>query len=486
VAHRPRPPATSYLHLAASSPPTDPTPRAKTLYHGSEAEIAECVLDDLSLALGELGVSGGALRFWSGTYWGIVDDRFLQDTVLSYDAAEYPSGRFVRKVKMSNTKLVSLIKLVFKMAPRPACFDKPAEGIPLLDAFLHIADGRVVAAPHRPENGNCSVIPAKWSNTVVGPPPENSLLHHFLGGLFKNDPEDAQKLLLLSEIAGAALTGMGTRLSSPAAVILLGETAANGKSQFLELLRGLVADEAHVCLAPGDLENQRHLVQLAGKTLNAADEISDRLVASERLKAAVTGEMVLACAIYEKATWFRPIAQHVFTANALPTFLNGLDAGVLRRLKVLRFDRTIPPAERIPGIGRQIIEDELALAVGWAISGALRLSLQDRFTPLASNDRALKDMALQSNPVEAWLEAPEEVTITGKPEHTLRTKDAYRAFKDWARKEGLRDILLPTHTAFTQAVKRIGAPKVRLKPTSPGNVFVGLVAGATKAESDRD
>lgn len=484
MAHRPRPPATSYLQLAASNPAADPAPRAKILYHGSEAEIAECVLDDLSCMLGKIGSSGGELRFWTGTHWALVDERVLQDTVLSYDAAEYPSGRQVRIVKMSDTKLVSLIRLIHKVVPRLTCLDAPAQGIALLDTFLNITNGRVVAGPHRPDHGNCNVVAAEWSKITVGAPPVDSLLHHFLSGVFRDDPEAEEKLLLLSEVAGAALTGMGTRTVAPAAFILLGETAANGKSQFLELLRGMLAEAAHVCLAPGDLENQRHLALLAGKTLNAADEISERLVASERLKAVITGELVLACALYEKAFQFRPAAQHVFTANALPVFTQGLDAGVIRRLMIIRFDRTIPPEERIAEIGQQIVEDELPLLVGWAISGALRLSLQGHFTPLASSDRALKDMALQSNPTEAWLDAREEVTITGKPEHTLRTQNAYLAFRNWARKEGLRESLIPTHTAFTQAVKRIGAPHVRLKTTSAGNVFVGLLSGAAEPEMD--
>lgn len=311
------------------------------------------------------------------------------------------------------------------------------------------------------------------------------LLYHFLSGVFRDDPEAAEKLLLLAEVAGAALTGTGTRSVSPAAFILLGETAANGKSQFLELLRGMLAEEAHVCLTPSDLENQRHLAQLAGKTLNAADEISDRLVASERLKAVVTGEPVLACALYEKAFRFRPSAQHVFTANALPVFTQGLDAGVLRRLMIIRFDQTIPPEKRIARIGQQIVEDELPILVGWAISGALRLSSQGHFTPLASSDRALRDMALQSNPVQAWLEAPDQVTVSGKPEHSMPTREAFRAFRDWAKREGLREVNWPTHTAFTQAVKRFGAPKVRLKSTSAGNSFVGLLAGTADPEGDR-
>lgn len=486
MTHRPRPPATSYLHLAASNPPTGTPSRAKTLYHGSEAEIAECVLDDLSCLLGEIGASGGELRFWTGTHWALVDERILQETVLSYDAAEYPSGRQVRRVKMSDTKLVSLIKLIHKVAPRLTCLDAPAPGIALLDTFLHIAHGRVVAGPHRPDNGNCSVVATEWSKISVGAPPQDSLLHHFLSGVFRDDPEAEEKRLLLSEVAGAALTGTGTRTVAPAAFILLGETAANGKSQFLELLRGMVGEAAHACLAPGDLENKRHLALLAGKTLNAADEISDRLVASERLKAVVTGELVLACALYEKAFWFRPAAQHVFTANALPVFTQGLDAGVLRRLMIIRFDRTIPPEERIAAIGQQIVEDELPLLVGWAISGALRLSLQGRFTPLASSDRALKDMALHSNPVQAWLETHEQVTVTGKPEHVMPTRNAFRAFRDWAKREGLREVNWPTHTAFTQAVKRFGAPQVRLKSTGSGKAFVGLLAGAANPEADQE
>lgn len=51
---------------------------------------------------------------------------------------------------------------------------------------------------------------------------------------------------------------------------------------------------------------------------------------------------------------FRPVAQHVYATNTLPTFAGGMDRGVQRRLQVLVFNRVIPEEERIEHIGLRV------------------------------------------------------------------------------------------------------------------------------------
>jgi phage/plasmid-associated DNA primase len=56
-------------------------------------------------------------------------------------------------------------------------------------------------------------------------------------------------MALVQEIAGAVALGYGTRVGQPKAVILAGATAENGKSQILDLFRGLLPLDAVASIA---------------------------------------------------------------------------------------------------------------------------------------------------------------------------------------------------------------------------------------------
>jgi hypothetical protein len=66
-------------------------------------------------------------------------------------------------------------------------------------------------------------------------------LARLLNGSFDGDDDADEKIDLIAEIAGATALGHGPRHTRPKAVVLLGRTAENGKSQILDLLRGLVS-----------------------------------------------------------------------------------------------------------------------------------------------------------------------------------------------------------------------------------------------------
>lgn len=479
MGQRPRPPGHSYLRLADTLPNASNPPLPKTLQLGSEAEIARLILDDLAYIHGDLGSLGDGLVIWDGSHWSALDGAMLQKDILAFDGAEYPgSGKAQRILRLSRRILDDIEELVLRLAGRPACFDQPQPGIPFADAFIHVGTGGKIASSHRPEHGNTFVLDVNWDPSLPGNPPEGSLLSKFLTGVFLEDTEAAQKRDLLAEIAGAALAGISTEVISPKAVILLGEKAENGKSQFLRLLEGLIPASARASVSPANHESQRHLALLDGKRLNSVDEIGGIQHASEAFKAAVTGDTVFACRLYKEGFSFRPRAQQVFTSNALPVFRKGADAGLLRRLIVLRFDRKIPPGERIPNIGKLIVEDELPYLIGWAMAGAVRLSRTGQFTLLASSEAALRALSLQSNPIEAWLETG-NVEVTGLSEDTISTRSAYRLFRDWAKTEGLKESALPTQTAFSQAVPYVPGVEVSLQRKSDGNYICGLKTGAS-------
>ena len=58
--------------------------------------------------------------------------------------------------------------------------------------------------------------------------------------------------------------------------------AGNGKSQILDLLRGLLPDTAVSSVPPTKFDDEKHLVKLVGKLLNTSDELGTaKAIASE-------------------------------------------------------------------------------------------------------------------------------------------------------------------------------------------------------------
>src|SRR5262249_22562009 len=149
--------------------------------------------------------------------------------------------------------------------------------------------------------------------------------------------------------------------------------AENGKSQFLDMLIGLLPPAAVCSIPPDRLHDDNKIMQLVGAQLNVSGELSGA-IAPERFKSVITGDLLhRRNADGREVVQCRAEAQHVYATNQLPPFRGGMDAGVKRRLLVVEFHRTIPPNERIYGIGARIAREEPDLLLAWAIEGAQRV-----------------------------------------------------------------------------------------------------------------
>jgi hypothetical protein len=306
-------------------------------------------------------------------------------------------------------------------------------------------------------------------------------LQKLLFGCFGGDPDAREKALLLGELAGAAAFGLGTRIRSPKAVVLVGETAQNGKSQVLDLLVGLVPPGAFCSIPPGKLSDERYVPVLGGKLLNVAAELSSKAIASDAFKAAVTGDLVTGREAYGRAASFRPVAQHVFAANVLPAFKGGVDAGVLRRLLVLEFRRTIPAAERVVDIGRRAAEEERDLLLEFAVRGAGRLLRRQAFTLPPSSARALRRWVAGVDPVRGWLDAAVRVVPAAR---TMQwpVAAAYGHFTGWADGAGYQRATLPPLNGFVMRAKSAGGG-VEHRHGHKGGEFLNL-APASDAQPE--
>jgi P4 family phage/plasmid primase-like protien len=471
--------------IAGASPLAADAPSEISLQIGSDVEIAGRVRDLLAERHGGTVHAEGAFWRYDGTHWVAIPDHELRVAVHGYDGAGYrtPAGEPAR-IKLGKGRIDSILYEYAALVAQPDFFEAVPIGINCAAGFIRFAeDGTPGIEPHHRDHRCRHTLPGRWRSGGNGLPPAGSLLGRLLGGVFRGDDDMADKMALLAEVCGAAALGYATRLMQPRAAILKGETAENGKSQILDLARGLLPPSAICSVTAARMGDERHIVGLAGKLLNASDELSSSAaIASETFKAVITGEPVEGRDVYRSRVEFRPVAQHLFATNTLPPFQGGMDRGVQRRLLVLTFNRVIPLEERVEHIGRRIASEEADLLLAWAVGGASRLIRRRTYTTPPSSKQALADWMHGADPVLAWLDECVEVRpiIDGHP--ALATRVAYERFHDWAVAEGFKNEKLPAINGFVQRVQA-NAVGVEHRRTGNGRLFLGLVVTRMAATS---
>jgi len=189
--------------------------------------------------------------------------------------------------------------------------------------------------------------------------------------VFREDQQAQAKIWFLQQIAFVVLNGSSTKLIKPEAIVLIGRTTENGKSQVLDMMEGLLPPEAVSSIPPHRFDDDNKMRMLIGVGLNTSGELSTGAIAGDRFEEAVTGgRLDVRGAYWPEVVQFRPQALQLLAGNKLPPFNGGFDRGVKRRLAAIDFLRTIPEPERIVDIRKRIAREEPDLLLAWALSAA--------------------------------------------------------------------------------------------------------------------
>jgi putative DNA primase/helicase len=116
----------------------------------------------------------------------------------------------------------------------------------------------------------------------------------------------------------------------------------------------------------------------------------------------------------------------------MPLFRDA-SAAIVSRYLILKATRTIPVAERIHELGRQIIAEELPGIFRLALEGLFRLRARGFFKQPASAMDLLNDAEEIASPIKVF--AAEYLNLSD-PEATIPTSDLYSLWATWARAHG--------------------------------------------------
>lgn len=353
-----------------------PTRRNNGLRLGTQIEVATLLCNEIGAETSApLVHSEGTFWGYSSTHWEEIPESALRKKVHKLDGTHYGKNSILR---ISRSFIDGVIREMAAIADMPDFFEAREQGVNLRNGFVKIsASGKISLEPHSAEHRQRFSITQEWCPALCEVP--DGLLKTLLFGSFGMD-DDASHLLVL-EIMGAAISGINTCLSNPKAFVFHGPSAANGKSTIMAAMRQLLPRRVVACIAPADLGEPQFLATLAGCQVNLADELSSaKAIATDRFKATVTGDQVQAKAIYKEPFTFTPRALHVFSANHLPSFSGGVDNGIVRRIVVVPFNRSIPEAERIPELAAKIIEQEGDVLVSLALQAAADVVARGGYT----------------------------------------------------------------------------------------------------------
>ena len=280
---------------------------------------------------------------------------------------------------------------------------------------------------------------------------------------------DVKVRTFLQRLIGYSMTG----LTIEQIIAFLIGNGANGKSTLIEILLTLLGDYAKIA-APGMLltsRGDRHPTELAdlhGARFVSTVEVGEgRRLKEDLIKQLTGGDTIKARRMHENFWEFTPTHQLFVAANLKPE-VRGTDLAIWRRLIVIPFNVTIPPAEQDKNLAQKL-KAELPGILAWAVRGCLSwqrdgLGASEEVVAATANYRAEQD---------ALAQFLEERCVEGDG-YEVRAASAFKEYLAWANAQGLSERERLTNKAFgTRMVARFERVK-----TPAGRVYhgVGLIA----------
>jgi putative DNA primase/helicase len=258
---------------------------------------------------------------------------------------------------------------------------------------------------------------------------------------------NAGLIAFLQRIVGYSLTG-DTREEC---LFFLYGTGANGKSTFLEVICALLGDYSRnsdfsTFLTHHHEGIRNDLARLFGaRFVSAVEAEQGKRIAVVLLKQLTGGDPVTARFLYIEFFEYYPTYK-IFLATNHPPAINETEVAIWRRLHMIPFSVTIPPAQRDLQLSAKL-RTELSGILNWAIEGSKDwlengLGIPEEVRTATQEHRDTMD------PVRRFVRE----SCTLDPSNRIETQTLHEAYRRWCEKEEERPLC---ETAFS---KRLGDP----------------------------
>jgi P4 family phage/plasmid primase-like protien len=247
------------------------------------------------------------------------------------------------------------------------------------DAEGEVSEGEAGLCPHdpgrdilngvgfSPSDGNVHTLPAEVTATFTAlyelqaGMHKDSLLMRFLNASLDRDQQS-----IVQQWFGYHL--VLHRIPKQEKMVYLYGRGENGKGMLVNLLRGLITDDAVATLSLRDLKNSSSIESLAGKAAMIGSEGTPE-TDNELLKSIVSWEPLHVNPKYRDPFELKPTCLVTQASNFKPEFKDDSDAMVRRVIAIeMKFQAT--DSTRILDVASKILREEYVLLVAWALLGA--------------------------------------------------------------------------------------------------------------------
>ena len=271
-------------------------------------------------------------------------------------------------------------------------------------------------------------------------------------------------------------TGYGVK----AFVVLMGN-GDNGKTRELTVIQHVLG---HKNITNVTLQNLNygpyHCAELFHKLSNIADDIPNiKIRIAGNLKMASDGGWLNARFIYGKPFDFKNVAKITNSCNDPPEIEEDVEA-IWSRLKFVEYPFTFKANPDLAKNEKQArnseeLDRELASEaegiLSWMVRGLQRLIINSfKFSYSVSQEDVRRYYKIKSNPVLFFVDACLIYTANEDADFILK-KDLYPIFKQWAKKNEIKNI--PSSTKFFRVLKDTGIEAVQSRDFDMERIYKG-------------
>ena len=401
-------------------------------YISADLECAKSVID--LIGLDNFIHQAGSLWKWSGSgVWKSTDDVEIKQVIQRVGQGKRINKAFISSVLDLVKTEVNDSEIIFN--PETSSINcKNGE----LEYSKELGIWQLVA--HDKKHFRTTLIPIEHDNKATAP-----RFSQFLREVFKEDADADAKVAVVEEALGYSLT---TTTHLERFFVLIG-VGANGKSVLLSVLHDLLGKAQTCAVQPSSFDSSFHRAHLHGKLANVITEIAQgAVIADDKLKSLVSGELTTAENKFKPLFDFRPFAKHWFGTNHLPHTKDFSEA-LFRRAILLTFNNKFEGSNRDVHLIEKL-RLELPGILNLALSGLSRLNQNGEFTYCPSSEEAKRDWRKEVDQASQFVDAICEVG----QEFSCTSKELFQAYSTWAESEGIRSKLY--HRNFSNRLQLLG------------------------------
>ena len=335
----------------------DERPSLKTYYVGS----IEHLLKTAKKHLWDIGMKNEAPHFFTGQLWQRIDQRTFRHFLQAVGVRQGVPHKTIKDHLFAE----KLVKQFSSEARFPVLSSSDIPKINLRNGTLHFTPNGTELKPFDQRDGLTYQLHYDYDETAIAP--------QFKKFLDRVLPDVAVQKLLFQYIAYIFLRNMNLEK-----LLFLYGGGANGKSVFLNVIRGLVGEE-QCCeySLEGITGSEYQRAELGNYLLNVSSEISTRM-GKDIFKKLASREPLQARHPYGRPFTVKDYATSIFSMNEMLKDVEQTGA-FFRRFLIIPFEVWIPDDEQEQDLAQRIIDSEMSGVLNYLIEGVKSLLVAGKF-----------------------------------------------------------------------------------------------------------